>query len=228
MESSSGIEKIFNFKSANFSLIYNQFSHLFIDPDKKYDEISPQYTDGVIKSKLSMGKNVFMEDAYPDEIAISNILKRYYFAWLKKVDSLIKTMEPDIVFICRSHTPVSHSESGTSGIPSPIVKLGKCPIDSHRDLGVLFLAENLGKRLSRECDSIGKNFDIHNISDSFLYDHFSSLVPVIELSITKSLYINDDYFDLNTLSINENRLKYLSKIIEGVFVEYSERFAKRG
>jgi len=220
MESSYGVDRLFSFNSDKFKIIKNEISHLFIDPEKSYEDIYPVRKDGVIKTMTSMGKNIYSSNYYPDDIAISNILKRYYFPFIRKTEKLLDQCNIDLIIICKTHMPVYPERSQKSGEPTPVVNIRKSPPSSHRDYGISYLAEELGKRLFKECDSVGEKFQIGNIENSYLHDHFIMKVPVIEITFIKSLFINDRDFNLNTLEVNDKRFTYLSGIIEDIFLKF--------
>ncbi len=227
MESGFGIEEIFDFRGKNFSIIKNDFSHLFIDPDRNYKEVYPLSTDGVIKSETDMGKEIYKEGFYPDELAISNILKRYYFPFLKKIKNFIEARDTQLIINCKSQMAIYPKRSEYADKPTPVVQIGKNPIDSHRDFGVLYIAEELGKKLSPLCESIGESFKITNIENSYLFEYFNPSVPVIEITLSKSLYINDRDFNLETREIRKARLEQLSGIVEEVFSKFYGNIFKK-
>ncbi len=220
MESSSGIDHIFDLKGKNYSIIRNEVSSLFIDLDRHYEAIYPISRDGVIKYETHMGKEVFQSGFYPDAIAISNILKRYYFPLLKNIKKIMEEKNVKLMVNCKSQPTIYPKRSKHADNPAPIVEIGKNPIDSRRDLKVLDIAEELGKRLSRECDSLGEKFKIKDIEESYIFDYFNPKVPIIEIVLNRALYINDRDFDLESMTIDTHRLKHLSDIMDGVFSKF--------
>ncbi|TFH42908.1 MAG: hypothetical protein E4G96_02420, partial [Chrysiogenales bacterium] len=77
IQSDSCANEIFSFGDRVTGTVDTGISRLFVDLDRPYTALRPGQ-DGVIKRTALDGKSVFIEDQFPDEIAIANILQRYY------------------------------------------------------------------------------------------------------------------------------------------------------
>jgi len=221
-EADAGAESIFSFYDSVLKTISSPVSKIFVDMDREYKLLSPVTADGVIKSKTSMNREVFKTDCYPDEIAISNILNRYYFPFHESIRNSFKEFNFKAIIECHTHMPVGPANSQDKGMPRPLVTTSYT-VDT--DSGVkqtasadmaIELAAAVAKNLSREGETVS---DIFRVSDhegkGFIMKNYSlSGIPVLRLSISRSLFLNENYFNLERMTIDERRLYRISTLVK--------------
>lgn len=221
-ESDAGAESIFAADDYVLKTVSTAVSKIFVDMDREYKLLSPVTPDGVIKSRTSMNREVFKTDCYPDEIAISNILNRYYFPFHELIRNSIKDMKFKAIIECHTHMPVGPANSQDKGMPRPLVITGYT-VDS--DSGVkqtasvdmaLELASSVAKNLSKEGETVT---DIFRVSDhdykGFIMKNYSlSGIPVLNLSISRSLFLNEEYFNLEKMIIDARRLQKIGTLVK--------------
>lgn len=221
-ESDAGAESIFTADDYVLKTVSSTVSKIFIDMDREYKLLSPVTPDGVIKSRTSMNREVFKKDCYPDEIAISNILNRYYFPFHELIRNSIKDMKFKAIIECHTHMPVGPANSQDKGMPRPLVITGyTVDTDSgvkqtaHVDMA-LELASSVAKVLSKEGETVS---DIFRVSDhdykGFIMKNYSlSGIPVLNLSISRSLFLNEEYFNLERMIIDDRRLQKIGTLVK--------------
>lgn len=221
-ESDAGAESIFTADDYALKTISSKVSKIFVDMDREYKLLSPVTPDGVIKSRTSMNREVFKKDCYPDEIAISNILNRYYFPFHELIRNSIKDMKFKAIIECHTHMPVGPANSQDKGMPRPLVITGYT-VDT--DSGVkqtapvdmaLELASSVAKVLSKEGETVS---DIFRVSDhdykGFIMKNYSLAgIPVLNLSISRSLFLNEEYFNLERMIIDDRRLQKIGTLVK--------------
>lgn len=221
-ESDAGAKSIFSIDDLILKTISTPISKIFVDPDREYKLLYPVTNDGVIKSRTSMNREVFITDCYPDEIAISNILHRYYFPFHESIRNSIKDMSFKAIIECHTHMPVGPANSPDKGMPRPLVITGytvdtgsgikqTAPLEMAMDL-----ASELGRTLSKEGETVTDIFRVSdNESKGFIMRNYSlSGIPVLSLSISRSLFLNENYFDLEKMIIDEKRLNRISMLVK--------------
>jgi len=221
-ESDAGAESIFSLNDTVLKTVSTQVSKIFVDVDREYKLLSPVTPDGVIKSRTSMNREVFKTDCYPDEIAISNILNRYYFPFHESIRNSIKEMKFKAVIECHTHMPVGPVNSQDKGMPRPLVVTGYT-VDT--DSGVkqtasadmaIDLAAAVAKNISKEGETVSDIFRVSgHDSKGFIMKNYSlSGIPVLSLSISRSLFLNEEYFNLEKMIIDDRRLYKISTLVK--------------
>lgn len=230
-ESDSGADALYSAGDHAASVISPDISRLFVDVDREFRMLPPATEDGVIKSKTSMNRNIFREGCYPDEIAISNILKRYYFPFHERMRDVLKTGNISLILECHTHTPVGPENSPDRGLPRPLVMTGYTAND---DKGIvktaspdmaMDLASIMGKIFSGEGDTVAGNFRVSGNSSGYLMRNYGTRgIPMLHLSISRSLFLNDRFFDLESLSIDSRRMNRLKEMFTSGLEKFSGKY----
>ncbi|HOK01877.1 MAG TPA: N-formylglutamate amidohydrolase [Spirochaetota bacterium] len=229
-ESDAGAIDIFSLDDYLCGVIYSNISRLFVDMDREFTELYPNTEDGVIKTKTLTGANIFLEGCYPDEIAISNILKRYYFPFHERVRNTIKDNDIRLILECHTHTPVRLKYGPGRDEPNPLVlvsytantKSGLKKTASFEKASDL--ASIMGKIFSGEGDTVAGNFKIWDNSGGYIMRNYGTRgIDMLNISLSRSLFLTDNFFDLDNLTIDSKRLLYIKEL----FFEGLKKFFKR-
>ncbi len=227
-ESDAGANRIFSLDDSVFKTVSTPISRIFVDMDREYKHLAPVTGDGVIKSRTSMNRDVFIKDCYPDEIAISNILNRYYFPFHETIRNSIRDMKFKAIIECHTHMPVGPANSPDRGMPRPLVITGYT-VDTGSEIKqtaapeiALELASSMAKNLSREGDTVTDIFKVQDYDNrGFIMKNYSIAgIPVLNLSISRSFFLNEDYFDLEKMTIDDSRLKRISALVKNGFEKF--------
>jgi len=221
-ESDAGAKSIFSIDESILKTVSTRISKIFVDMDREYKLLAPVTGDGVVKSRTSMNRDVFLTGCYPDEIAISNILNRYYFPFHESIRNSIREMKFRAIIECHTHLPVGPANSPDSGMPRPLVITGYT-VDTGSEIKqtasldmALELASSVAKNVSKEGETIT---DIFKVSDydnrGFIMKNYSLAgIPVLNLSISRTLFLNENFFDLEKMIIDNRRLKKISTLVK--------------
>jgi len=218
-ESDAGADSLFSVNADAGSVIRSDISRLFVDMDREFRMLHPLTEDGVIKSTTSMNRNVFRDGCYPDEIAISNILKRYYFPFHEKMRNLIRENEVCFILECHTHTAVGPDNSPDRGHPRPLV-MTEYTADSNTLISrtappdmAMDMASFMGRLFSGEGDTVAGDFRVSGNSSGYLMKNYGTKgIPMLRISLSRSLFLNDRYFDLEGLKIDSRRMSRLNEI----------------
>lgn len=229
-ESDGGANRIFNISEEVDSLIDTEISRLLVDTDRSYKDIFPITQDGVIKKSTTMNKPVFRGKYYPDEIAITNIIRRYYNPFHQKIkDALEKN--PRLILECHTHMPVGSANAPDSGMPRPLVITGYTA-DNQSELAAtatvdmaMSLASLMGKALEKEGNTVTASYSLDNKQNTgyILNTYGREQIPMLYLSISRSLFLTDRYFDIKKMEIDTKRLDRLRGLAYGAI----EKFFKK-
>lgn len=221
-ESDAGAEAIFSIDDHVLKTVSTPVSKIFVDMDREFKLLAPLTDDGVIKSRTSMNREVFKTKCYPDEIAISNILNRYYFPFHETIRNSIKEIKFKAIIECHTHLPVGPANSPDRGLPRPLVLTG---YTADTDSGLkqtapaemaFELASSIAKNLSKEGETVTDIFKVSDRSSrGFLMKNYSlSGIPVLNLSISRSFFLNENFFDLEKMVIDSRRLQKISSLVK--------------
>jgi len=230
-ESDAGANPIFSIEHSVYKAIHTDISKLFVDADRAYKQVSPITYDGVIKARTSMDIEVFKDNCYPDEIAISNILNRYYTPFHDSIKTALKDFSFKAIIVCHTHAAVGPKNAQDSGKPRPLIITGHT---AHTDSGIKHTASRetamelgniMSKNLSKEGNTVSDIFRVSNhYSDGFIVRNYMQTgLPILTLSISRSLFLNEPYFDLETMKIDNKRLDTISSLIKSSLGKFYSR-----
>jgi N-formylglutamate deformylase len=217
-DSDAGADLIFHAESQVLKIISTNISKLFVDVDRDFRLVSPLTDDGVIKTRTSMNRDVFKSNCHPDEIAIANILNRYYSPFHEEIRNSIKKIKFKAIIECHTHMAVGPENSPDRGMPRPLVMTAytdstvkqTAPADMAIDLAGI-----IGRNLSKEGETVS---DIYRIYDhdsrGFIMKHYSNTgIPVLNLSVSRSLFLNEKYFNLEKMEIDVSRISRITELV---------------
>ncbi len=220
--------EIFSLNEKVYAVIDTEVSRLFVDTDRQISQIPPSSTDGIIKKTTSMGKKIFREGYYPDEIALSNIIKRYYSEFHKTAEKIINTDGIKLILECHTMSPVGPKNATDSGLPRPLISIQNVIFKNNKSHFTCEMqnAENLlalfQKFFNKEDGTVAKKFELNNpmFNGNILSTYGTGKIPMIRLSISKSLFLSDEHFDINTMQVNPKRIIELREKISNILEKF--------
>ena len=218
IESDSCANQLFDFKKAA-AKIDTHISRLFVDADRSPLDLPPRPGDHVMKKESQGGKAVFCENTFPHEIAISNILRRYHRPFHDAVKKIISSGEIKLILECHTIMPVGPRNSPDAGKPRPIINVENiahlqnnstrtCPDRVAR----AFLKE-FSKPFNNENYTVANRLSLNNpkFSGYTMGKHGTGSIPMLKLSVSRALFLNDKYFNYDYLTVDEARIVELKK-----------------
>lgn len=223
--SDAGSNEIFSV--SNCPIMTTNILPLYADVDRPAAALPPSAPDGVIKTKTALGEQLFDEGAFPDYIAITGILKRYYFPFYQTVKKILDTGEIKLVIEC--HTVAA---AGSAGDDDPDAPRPLFSIQTKRDDGSALTevcaaqtAESLlacvKKSLSGEKHALKDPFILsRNGITGNLCKEFSGKTPYMRVNLSRALFLNDEYFNQDFAKIDGIRLAQLKNRIDESFTKF--------
>ncbi|MBN2080074.1 MAG: N-formylglutamate amidohydrolase [Spirochaetes bacterium] len=220
MQSDTCANDIFSFGDLVAGTVDTDISRLFVDLDRPYTALRPGQ-DSVIKKETLDGKPVFDENHFPDEIAIANIIQRYYLPFHDTVKKIIDTGGVGLVLECHTSMAVGPKLSRDAGKPRPLVLLeyavrGKeGPVDTCDPVLIEALAAHLDKSFQgEECTVTQKIIASTSVSGGYILRRYGTgSVPMIRLSLSRALFLDDSHFSFEYMRVDERRLRHLREIL---------------
>ncbi len=231
-ESDACANQIFNLEGEVRACLYTHVSRLFVDLDRSFAEVPPACVDGIIKKNTSRGKPIFDGDDFPDEIAITALIKRYHVPFYNAITKFLATGEVRFVLECHTMMSVGASYSSDAGKPRPLVSVQNC---IHNTKGMsetapMKMAEELLRILSREFrreeNTVAERFSLNApmFKGNILKTFGVGKVPMMRLSLSRALFFTEDFLDLKEMKVDEHRIRELRRKVLRTLRLFSERF----
>ena len=230
MQSDACANDIFSFGKRVAGTLATDISRLFVDLDRPYTALGGG-SEGVIKKTTLDGAPIFFENHFPDEIAIANIIHRYYIPYHDAIAKIIETDAISCILECHTMTPVGQKASKDAGMPRPLAlieTIARTPSGSvftcAEDLAVP-LQESLKKALAREeCATEEKVVISRTPSDGYILARYGrGGMPMIRLSLSRSLFINEQHFNFDFVRVDERRIAQLRELLWDVIHKWHAR-----
>ncbi|MCX8123667.1 MAG: N-formylglutamate amidohydrolase [Spirochaetes bacterium] len=197
------------------TVITTPVHRLFIDVDRDPYSLPPKAHNGVIKTVTSQKKQIFPPGIFPDEIAIAAMIKRYWFPFHSRIEQACKTSR--FIIVCHTIAPVAPPIAPDAGSPRPIITLehgasNGSDITTCDQTAALKLLGLLKKAFAGEKYTVTTPFSIGTPAKRYImYRYAKHLLPIIRISLSKALFLNEKYFDPHTLSIDPQRIQSIQQ-----------------
>ncbi|MCU0844788.1 MAG: N-formylglutamate amidohydrolase [Spirochaetes bacterium] len=230
-ESDACADVLFDFGDRTIARIDSSVSRVFVDLDRHHLMVAPRTDDGVVKKLTGSGHAIFPPGIFPDEIAINNLLMRYYHGFHRAIEKMLETGQVRLILDCHTMMAVGPRHSADPGRPRPLVTVNNIvthegtPIKTGPDDTARALLESMKKSLGGEEWTVGEPFALNDppFASHIMVRHGQGKTPLLRLSVSRGLFINDRYFRHDDLSVDSVRMLDLRrKIWEGI-----ERFYRR-
>lgn len=214
---------LFSFDDFVAATITTDVSRLFVDVDRDPLSVPPAFADGVIKKVTSQDKEVFLDDVFPDDIAIANLIQRYYVPFHETIDKILRAGAVKCVLICHTMKVVAPPAALDRGRPRPlvtvnnVVKKGDDIIPTAPDDLARLLLDSFRREFGTEDATVAERFSFNNpLFTTHLQKKLSHYdVPVITVSLSRSLFFNEKYFSYEYLTVDAVRIRQLRERLRG-------------
>ena len=119
LEADTCANELFAFNDRVPACLTAETSRLFIDLDRSHLDVSPRNEDGLIKRETPSGKEVFPAGAFPDHIAIANLVRRYHAPFHDTIKKILAAGGIKLILECHTMMPVGPRNSADPGMPRP-------------------------------------------------------------------------------------------------------------
>lgn len=213
-EADTGATECFKLKELG-AVISTPVHRLFIDVDRDPYMLPPKSNNGVIKTATSQKKQIFPAGIFPDEIAIAGMIKRYWFPFHSKIEQALGTSR--FIVVCHTVAPVAPPVAADAGSPRPIITLehitsNGSDITTCDETLTVKLLGILQKAFAGEKYTVTAPFCIGRPAKRYImYKYAKHLLPIIRISLSKALFVNEKYFDPQTLTIDPERIQCIQQ-----------------
>lgn len=224
-EADTGASECFKLKELG-SVISASVHRLFIDVDRDPYSLPPKSHNGVMKTVTSQKRQMFPSGIFPDEIAIAGMIKRYWLPFHNRIEQALGATR--FIVVCHTVAPVAPPVAYDAGSPRPIITLehiasnGSDIITCDETLTVKLLGI-LQKAFAGEKYTVTTPFCIGKPAKRYImYKYAKHLVPMIRISLSKALFLNEKYFDPHTLTIDSQRIQNIHQRLYECFEAFTK------
>ncbi len=212
--------EVFSFEKECSAVLNSHISRLFIDVNKSPHDLPPKSNFGVIKKETSYGKNVFQDNFFPDEIASSNLIKRYYQPFHDALKKILSTQEIELILECHTSVASGPRYSSDADKPRPLIKITNSYdkkgtiVETSPPIYAKLLLENLKEKFDREQCADKNPFQISEIPNrGHIVSQYFQRIPWLRIDVSRALFFNDKYFNADYMKIDQIRLSEMRKKI---------------
>jgi N-formylglutamate deformylase len=220
MQSDTCANDLYSFGDRIAATMDTDISRLFIDLDRAYTSLRNEQ-DGVIKKSTRFGKPVFRDDHFPDDIAIANMIQRYWVPFHDAIKKIINTGSVRLILECHTMMAVGPKMSRDPGKPRPLIMIEHLVREkemSRETCGTGLaggLMEQMEKSFAGEENTITEKFIISDMpADGFIMKSCGNRgIPMLRVSLAQSLFLNDSHFSYDYLRVDDLRIQHLRKCL---------------
>lgn len=220
MQSDTCANDLFSFGDSVAATLDTGISRLFIDLDRAHTSVRSDQ-DGVIKKSTCFGKPVFKDDHFPDDIAIANLIQRYWTPFHETIKKIINTGSVRLILECHTMMAVGPKMSRDPGKPRPLVMIERLfkEKETMRETCTAAAAKGLMDQMERsfegEENTIAEKFMIREApAGGFIMKSFGNRgIPMLRLSLSQALFLNESHFSYDYLRVDDLRIRQIRKSI---------------
>jgi len=213
--------EIFNVENLVKKQLAAETARAFVDLNRPTGQLPPEYPDGVIKSKTCWGKPIYHSGKIPSVETIENLLRDFYYSYHEAIRSALS--DPGIILALDCH---SMAETAPPTAPDrdnkrPLVNLGDLSGKACDPVITDCLKDSFIKVLGCSPSEVVINFPFKG---GYITRTFgNNPLPWIQVELNRSLYLADEWFDREKLSVDAERLKELNRQFRDVLTEFGRR-----
>ncbi len=204
--------EIYNIGSNAMKIISTQYARTFIDVNRNENDLPPIQPDGIVKSMTCYENPIYKKAKEPDSKLTHKLIKKYYEPYHTQIIGATKFLDLKLALDCHSMAAVAPDISPDPGKERPLICLGNCFGKSCSMNTTVKLAECFMHAFGlREKDiKINKPF----FGKYTTQRYGNKPVPWIHLELNRKLFLEEPWFDSNSLKIDKKRLLKLNYMFE--------------
>lgn len=203
-------------------VIKTDIARAFVDLNRSPYDLPPDNPDGLIKSSTCYQKPIYRNGQEPGQSLRNSLIELYYYPYHRRIQKSLRELDLQVCLDCHSMATIAPNIS---------------PDKDNKKRPTFCLSNQDGKTSSNEmiellADCISEAFSV-NREDIFLNDPFhggyitktygNNPIPWIQVEMNRELYLSKEWFDYETLTIDEKRLQELNQMFEEALGQFSNK-----
>ena len=215
------VDEIYNLGDKVEKVISAQIARAFVDLNRSLQDMPPKNPDGLIKSMTCYQRPIYSTGKEPDEKLRQILIEKYYKPYHREIQKAVSQLDLQLCLDCHSMAAVAPSIS---------------PDGNEKNRPAFCISNQDGKTCTKEMldrmsECIAKSFslDLSEISqnDPFKGGHITKTYgnnpfPWIQIEMNRDMYLSEEWFDRESLSMKNDRLEKLNQMFENCINEFSK------
>ena len=200
------------------AVVNTHISRLFVDVDRAPLDLQEASTDGVIKRRSVLGKEIFPEGVFPDDIALAALLRRYYFPFHDTARKIITSGEVSLILDCHTVAAIGQRNAPDANRPRPVLSVqNRVERDGSvvrtADDGIAEeLAASFRKLFAGETAASDDPFVLSETpAEGELMRQLSGSAPYLRVNLSRGLFLNNLHFNYDFGKIDQIRIGEVRK-----------------
>jgi len=204
-------------------VVKTDIARAFVDLNRSLHDLPPKNPDGLIKSMTCYEKPIYIKGQEPDKALSKLLIEKYYMPYHRQIQRYCSELDLQVCLDC-------HSMASSPPKIAPDVNYKKRPAfclsnqngtSSSNEL-MYFLAECISDSFSISKDKISFNEPFKGGHITKTYGN--NPIPWIQIEMNRELYLSKDWFDEETLSIDNTRLQELNEMFEKTLNSFAKNW----
>ena len=215
------VDEIYNLGDKVEKVISAQIARAFVDLNRSLQDMPPKNPDGLIKSMTCYQRPIYISGKEPDEKLRQTLIEKYYKPYHREIQKAVSQLDLQLCLDCHSMAAVAPSIS---------------PDGNEKKRPAFCISNQDGKTCTQEMldrlvECISKSFSIPsqeiNQNDPFKGGHITKTygnnpLPWIQIEMNRDMYLSEEWFDRESLSMKNDRLEKLNQMFENCINEFSK------
>ncbi len=190
-------------------VIKTDIARAFVDLNRSLQDLPPKNPDGLIKSTTCYQKPIYIKGKEPDEVLTNTLIEMYYKPYHKKIQKSIHELDLQLCLDCHSMASIAPNISPDGNSKKrPMFCLSNQDGKTSSNEMINILAECISESFSVSRNEIALNDPFHGGYITKTYGN--NPIPWIQIEMNRDLYLSKEWFDYETLSVDNKRLTALN------------------
>ena len=194
-------------------VIKTDIARAFVDLNRSLQDMPPKNPDGLIKSKTCYDKPIYTNGKEPDDSLKTMLIELYYKPYHQAIQKSIDELDLKLCLDCHSMASIApYFSPDKNNAKRPMFCISNQDGKTSSPEMLELLADSLSKSFSIDREKISLNDPFHGGHITKTYGN--NPIPWIQVEMNRDLYLSENWFDNETLSMKTERLQELNNMFE--------------
>ena len=216
--------------------VTQEVARAIVDLNRPPEELPPEAEDGAVKALTRFDRPIWRASETPDRDLQKTLLERHYHPYHQRLEALLKAHRGEVRLLIDCHTmsSVGPPAAMDAGKPRPLICLGNLGDEAGRigsrertslpEPTTVRLRDIMTEIFSSDPAAAAGNEELIALNRPFVGGHItrhysSKGFQVVQIELSKALYLDDRWFDAGEGAIDEGRLMEINAKLRTTFTE---------
>lgn len=194
-------------------VISTDIARAFVDLNRSMQDLPPKNPDGLIKSSTCYQKPIYIAGKEPDNSLRETLIQKYYRPYHKSIQKSLRELDLQLCLDCHSMASVAPNISPDGNKKQrPLFCLSNQDGQTSSNQLIEFLADSISQGFLIDRKEISLNYPFHGGYITQTYGN--NPIPWIQIEMNRNLYLQEPWFDEDTLSLDPSYYEKLNHQFE--------------